>query len=126
MANERSQKIAALNDQLRASLMGAAAPHPRQTVMVAGVLAPELQDMTGHARTLKETAILKAISEQSFEEGNDPYGERDYGSFEIAGEPERLYWKVDYYDHALTEHSPDATNPAVTHYVLTIAYLRDY
>ena len=126
MASDRSARIAALNDRLRASLVGRAASHPRQTIMLSGALASELQAMTGHERTHKEVAILSAISEQVFVEGDNPYGERDYGSFAIEGEEERLFWKVDYYDHALTEHSPDATDPAVTNYVLTIAYMRDY
>jgi hypothetical protein len=30
---------------------------------------------------------------------NDPYGEHDFGSFELAGE--KFFWKIDYYDFAL-------------------------
>ena len=39
-------------------------------------------------------------------------------SLDVGGE--RVLWKIDYFDRALTNHSPDPTDPAVTTRVLTI------
>jgi hypothetical protein len=47
-----------------------------------------------------------------FTPDNDPYGEHDFGTFELTGE--RLFWKLDYYDTALKYHSPDPANPQLT------------
>jgi hypothetical protein len=57
-------------------------------------------------------------------DGNDPYGERDFGAFELAGE--KLIWKIDYYDRMLRDASPDPADPAVTRRVLTLMLASDY
>ncbi|MCH8957714.1 DUF3768 domain-containing protein, partial [candidate division KSB1 bacterium] len=33
----------------------------------------------------------------NFDDGNDPYGEHDFGVIELTGQP-KIYWKIDYYD----------------------------
>ena len=60
----------------------------------------------------------------NFPKDNDPHGEHDFGSFEMAGE--KLFWKVDYFDLDLKCHSLDAANPDVTHRVLTIMKAGEY
>ena len=55
---------------------------------------------------------------------NDPYGEHDFGGFEIGGE--RLFWKIDYYDKDLAFGSPDTADPAVTRRVLTVMLASEY
>ena len=75
-----------LNDQLRQSLAGGV------LVMTAGVIA------LGQAHQQK---ILEAVAKfDSFDEGNDPYGEHDFGALEVEGE--RLFFKIDYFDRELT------------------------
>jgi hypothetical protein len=102
--------IRELNDQLRQSLRGGV------LVMTAGVIA------LGHARQLK---ILEAIAKfDTFDEGNDPYGEHDFGALEVEGE--RLFFKIDYYDQSLSAHSPDPADPSVTKRVLTIMLADEY
>ena len=54
----------------------------------------------------------------------DPWGERDFGAFELAGE--RLFWKIDYFDQDMTLGSPDPADPAVTCRVLTILLASEY
>jgi hypothetical protein len=99
-----------LNDQLRQSLAGGV------LVMTAGVVA------LGPACQL---TILQAIAAfDTFDKGNDPYGEHDFGALEIEGE--RLFWEIDCYDRSLSAHSPDPTDPSVTTRVLTIMLAEEY
>lgn len=102
--------IRQLNDQLRQSLRGGL------VVMTAGVRA------LSEARQLE---VLAAVANfDQFDPDNDPYGEHDFGAVEVGGD--RLFWKVDYYDQALTNHSPDPADPSVTKRVLTIMLAEEY
>ena len=59
-----------------------------------------------------------------FSEGNDPWGEHDFGAVEIEGE--KVFWKIDCYDPTLTMGSENPANEAVTHRVLTIMLASEY
>ncbi|MDR6624523.1 DUF3768 domain-containing protein [Caulobacter segnis] len=106
---EHAQAIAKLNDQHRA-LPG-----------VGWVVTPGLRAMGEHT-LVQAMAAVKAFSD--FSEDNDPYGERDFGAFEIDGQ--RMFWKIDYYDLNLAMASPDAADPAVTRRVLTLMLAEEY
>jgi hypothetical protein len=54
----------------------------------------------------------------AFTEGDDPYGEHDFGAFDLDGT--RYFWKIDYYDHDLEHGSDDPSDPEKTRRVLTI------
>ena len=60
----------------------------------------------------------------SFDENNDPYGERDFGAFDYKGK--RIFWKIDYYDQEFLYLSPDVSNPRLTNKVLTVMYAEEY
>ena len=104
-----SQRVALLNDA-----------HRRQSG-VGWVMTPGVQALgaVGLAR-----AVEAVRSFEVFNEDNDPYGERDFGAFEIDGQ--RLFWKIDYYDLSLTGASPDPADPAVTRRVLTLLLAEEY
>jgi hypothetical protein len=103
--------IRELNDQLRRSLAGGV------LVMTAGVIT------LGHARQL---TILQAVAEfDTFDEGNDPYGEHDFGALEVEG-ARVLFWKIDYFDRNLSRRSPDPADPSVTTRVLTVMLAEEY
>ena len=101
---EKAAKIGLLNDQFRSTFTGG------QVFMTRGIEALD-------ERTRAE--IIAAVMEfDAFDEDNDPYGEHDYGTVQIAG---RTYvWKIDTYDLRLKYMSPDPSDPAVTRRVLTI------
>lgn len=61
---------------------------------------------------------------ETFTPDNDPHGEHDFGSLELDGE--RFFWKIDAYDRSLQYGSPDPSDPAVTHRVLTIMLASEY
>ena len=71
-----------------------------------------------------EAIITKVRTFDTFDENNDPYGERDFGAFDYKGK--RIFWKIDYYDQEFLYLSPDVSNPIVTNRVLTIMYAEEY
>jgi hypothetical protein len=60
----------------------------------------------------------------AFTQGDDPYGEHDFGAFALAGE--RLFWKIDYYDPSLSYGSDAPENAEATSRVLTIMLASEY
>jgi len=105
-----TQRIRALNDDLRRKLTGGLA------VMTPGIaaLGPEAVE-----RIVKTIAVF-----DDFCHANDPHEEHDFGSFEA--ESETIFFKIDYFDRNFTYHSPDPADPAVTRRVITIMLASEY
>ena len=75
-------RIAKLNDEFRRSMIGC--------TVTSGVAA----------LTHMMNDIFVAVRDYSgFNKDNDPYGEHDFGSFQIADI--QFFWKIDYYDQDL-------------------------
>lgn len=55
---------------------------------------------------------------------NDPEGEHDFGAIEI-GEI-NVFWKIDYYDLAMENHSSDPLDDSKTRRVITIMLADEY
>lgn len=109
-AYSRCSRIAGLNDRLRKTFTGG------QVLLTRGIAELPPQD---------KAAILRQIREfDDFHEGNDPWHEHDFGSFEHGGM--KIYWKIDYYDPKLEFHSKDPCNPDITTRVLTIMLAEEY
>ena len=105
-----TEKIRALNDELRQHLIGGVA------VITPGIAA---LGQTAVERIAKTIAVY-----DDFCQANDPHGEHDFGSFEVDGH--KIFFKIDYYDKDLTCHSPDPANPSVTARVITIMLAEEY
>ena len=103
--NETSAKIAALNDEHRRSMTGC--------TVTRGITA---------LTSIVNDIFVRVRDFKDFTEDNDPYGEHDFGSFEILGN--RIFWKIDYYNEELSGWcdplSPDC------HRVLTIMLAEEY
>jgi hypothetical protein len=106
----KTQRIRELNDDLRQHLIGGLA------VITPGVAALG-QEAVG--RIVKTIAVF-----DDFCHANDPHQEHDFGAFEVDGH--RLFFKIDYYDSSLSQHSPDPTDPSVTERVITIMLAEEY
>ena len=114
---ERSEKIAALNDELRRD------PINRNlgiVTMTSGVAA------LGSAFWVKAAEKLASLEPKDFDTGNDPYGERDFAPIEVDGE--KLFFKIDYFEKG-SEHMAGAEtpeDPATTDRVLTVMLREEY
>ena len=84
--------------------------------MTPGVDALSIQE--------KDEVFRKVRDFGYFTDGNDPYGEHDFGAFEIEGC--QLFWKISYYDEDLGYGSEDPSDPAKTTRVLTIMRAEEY
>ena len=106
----KTKAIRALNDELRQNFTTGTA------VITVGVaaLGPEAV-----ARIVKTIAVY-----DDFCHANDPHEEHDFGEFEADGNT--IFFKIDYFDKALTYHSPDPSDPAVTERVITIMLAEEY
>ena len=112
--SENTARIRALNDAFRKTCNP---PGAGKYYITRGVAA------LGGERTLE---IIKAVANfDDFTAGNDPYGEHDFGSMELAGET--IFWKIDY--HATDDPglgSEDPSDSATTERVLTIMLSEEY
>ena len=108
--NPRTNCIRTLNDAFRTSLTGGSVMVTRAVAALGTEIQREI------------LAALRGYDE--FDAGNDPYGEHDFGM--ITAQGREILFKIDYYDQDLVRHSPDPSDPAVTHRVLTIMLAEDY
>ena len=110
--NPSRDRIRELNDAFRKTLD----PTLGRTVLTTSVNA-----LPSDARAM---AIRKVATFEAFTEGNDPHGEHDFGSFDLAGD--KFFWKIDYYDLKLEFGSGDPADPAKTTRVLTLMLAAEY
>ena len=110
---KRTARIAELNDLCRTA-MGVAG----RLVQTAGISALPVS---------VQSAIRERVETfDDFSEDNNPYGERDFGSFSIDGVREKIFWKIDYYTPDLNGGSRDPSDPQQTLRVLTIMRASEY
>jgi hypothetical protein len=109
-ASTRTERIRELNDAFRTTLQGG------QCLFTAGVSDYGIPFSTA------ALSIVKAFN--NFTLDNDPYGEHDFGTFDL--DEERLIWKIDYYDLSLRFGSQDPADPSQTKRVLTIMLADEY
>ena len=103
--------IATLNDNFRKTFTGG------HVLLTAGIAAMSSED--------KANIISLVQNFNDFNEGNDPYKEHDFGSFDYNGS--KIFWKIDYYDRFNTHFASE--NPAdisKTLRILTILLAEEY
>ncbi len=103
-------RVRALNDAFRQSGTGG------RMLMTAGVAALPRDE---------QLAIVAAVMAfDSFDPGDDPYGEHDFGSL-LIGLNDAMF-KIDTYDRSERVHSPDPSDAAVTSRIMTIMLAEEY
>jgi Protein of unknown function (DUF3768) len=100
-----SARVRVLNDNFRSTFT--------RVVMSSGVA-----DLPFGVRA---QVLINVQNFADFTADNDPYGEHDFGSFEVAGET--FFWKIDLYEEPDVKDSNG--EPAVTR-VLTIMLAEEY
>jgi hypothetical protein len=106
----KTDTIRDLNDALRRTFVGGT------VVVTAGIEA-----LAADPRR----AILAKVREfDAFSDDNDLYDEHDLGTVEECGD--YCLWRIDYFDRAMTAHSPDPADPSLTTRVLTIMLTEEY
>jgi hypothetical protein len=105
-----AERIRELNDAFRTTMTGG------KVLLTAGVDALPSD--------VKAMVIRKVATFSDFTPDNDPHGEHDFGSFELAGR--KFFWKIDLYDAKLEFGSEDPTDPSKTTRVLTIMLAEEY
>jgi hypothetical protein len=108
--NDKSFRIRELNDSLRATFSGG------KVVMTDGVATLPENDL---ARLL---ANVRSFDD--FNGDNDPHGEHDFGSVQLAGQT--YFFKVDYYAPDMDGGSEDPADPTKTTRVLTVMRADEY
>ena len=114
---DRSRRIAELNDQFRKRIGRPPSEVPGMFVMTAGI------DTLSQEQ--KEEIIKQVRAYDDFSEDNDPYGEHDFGVLTLP-DLEKIYWKIDYYDQSLQYGSEDPTDVSLTQRVLTVLFASEY
>lgn len=114
-------QIADLNDLLRQRIMipvfGKAYP--------AGffVMTKGISELTP-AQQIEIAALVRNYN--NFDEGNDPYGWRDFGSLDFEGVG-KIFWKIDIYaDESLTFGADAPHDPDQSFRILTIMLASEY
>ena len=82
----------------------------------------------GIAALSPETQLLihqRVACFSEFHEGDDPYGEHNFGAFDIGG-VSKVFWKIDYYAPDMEHGSEDPADPTKTVRVLTILLASEY
>ena len=106
----KTARVRVMNDNFRCTFLGGT------VVLTQGVNELPLD--------VKAQALLTVKAFSEFTRDNDPYGEHDFGCFEIAGDT--FYWKIDYYDLDCQNGSEDPSDPEKTMRVLTIMLAAEY
>lgn len=111
MIDPKIYHIRHLNDELRAE--GSCL---NRRVVTAGRLTQEIEKI-GNV-----TAAVATFDD--WNEGDDPYGEHDFGKVEVNGET--VIWKIDYFSLDEMHGSDYPEDPNVTIRILTMMFAEDY
>jgi hypothetical protein len=107
MCNQ-AKAVRQLNDKFRTTLVGG------RIIVTAGLA--DRQDL--------QAIIAQVQSYNTFNPGNDPYEEHDFGAFDRGDD--KIFWKIDYYGRDLASGSENPADPKLTTRVLTVMLAKEY
>ena len=116
LKSEHHVTIAKQNDSFRKRVLRH--PHPNgKCHLTIGFNA--LEDLT------KDRVFEMIRAKEEFDEGNDPYGEHDFGAVEIVNVP-KIFWKISYYENRNMKYGTSTPHRLNTYRVLTIMLAEEY
>jgi hypothetical protein len=115
--NDTSLQIRALNDRFRSEFAS-----PVSALRHSGLVCTS--GIAAYGDDFIEPALRAVREFATFDEDNDPYGEHDFGTFELDGV--NLYWKIEYYAALFDGRSRNPADADVTRRVLTILLAEEY
>jgi hypothetical protein len=110
--SETTKTIQHLNDQFRNRIV----THRQGVFVTSGVAALGWEAV--------ERIIRTVATFDDFCRRNDPYSEHDFGCFDAEGS--QIFFKIDYYDRALANLSPNPADPTVTVRIITVMLAEEY
>lgn len=110
--DEKTARIRELNDELRTLGTG-----KNIRAVMAGSLAHDTEEFQAAA-----TRAMRNFTD--FNLGDDPYGQHDFGAFNVEGK--RMMFKIDYFSLDEENASDHPEDPNVTIRVLSLFYADDY
>lgn len=114
----KAAAIARLNDRFRSSALIGLPVIPGAVFLTRGI--------TDLSKEIVADIMRAVRSFDHFPEGDDPYGERDFGALDQEGVG-KIFWKIDYYaDDALESGSAAPEDPRRSYRILTIMLAEEY
>ena len=110
--DERTKRIAELNDQLRTTFN----PKAGKVLLTQGFQS------LGDGDQVTFFGLVRTFND--FTVDNDPYGEHDFGAVEHNGN--KVFFKIDYYAPDLQHGSEDPADPNQTVRVMTLMLSHEY
>ena len=113
------RNIAEINDRFRKNIFLMPQIEYGRLVLTSGVRdLPDAQ--------LKSVAVA-IINQKSkdFDEGNDPYQERDFNAVDLPAVP-KVFWKIDYYSSHECQYGAENPTDPKTYRVLTVMLASEY
>lgn len=104
-------KIKELNDNFRRSFTGG------QVMLTQGIMK--------YPKAIISELLSQVRNFDNFNEGNNPYGENDFGAIDNH-HIGKIFWKIDYYNPDLTLGSENPADESITARVLTIMLADEY
>ncbi len=108
-----TNKIAELNDKLRRNIFHSGKD---KVVLTSGFSALPFDEQL--------RILIKVKEFKDFNEGNNPYGERDFGKIEHKGKD--YFFKIDYYDNSVQYGSDNPADETITTRVITVMLSQEY
>ena len=116
-ASVKQERIRTLNDQFRAGL--------GTGFGIAGMVATTA-GIAGLTDDQKAEILMKVREFDDFTPDNDPYGEHDFGSFDVEGVG-KVFWKIDYYaDNRMESGAEDPADPTQSFWSLMVMFSHEY
>lgn len=138
LTHDGSKFLADKNDTFRKEVLTKQPPDHKLVVLKdvntgeTHIIGPHAGGIVNYTRGFdaldddKKFRIVENIkTQEEFDEGNDPYGEHDFGIVQIVGYP-KVYWRINYYENRNMDSGTPTPESPETYRVLTVMLAEEY